>query len=150
MSGLLGLNEAYRHAGIRYRRSRVVTRARRSRRRVWRQAVLLLIFSDPKIFAWLRPAARWNPTLRELSESRVGAISGHPAVPADDLALPLFHPLAATVADVHPLGDRQARPWGNAIVHVGERRTVAGGKSIIDHGDAVHCFRWRSRAIPVS
>ena len=76
---------------------------------------------------------------RECSESRVGAISGHPAVPADDLALPLFHPLAATVADVHPFADRQVQPWGNAIVHVGEGRTVGGGKSIVHHNDAVHC-----------
>src|SRR5207249_12118897 len=45
-------------------------------------------------------------------ESRVAAIPRTPAVVADDLALPFFHPLAAALAVVLPLSRRGRRGGG--------------------------------------
>jgi len=50
------------------------------------------------------------------------------AIPADDLALLLFHPLAAALADVDPPDDAPA-PVDRAVIHAGQRRTVAPLKS---------------------
>src|SRR2546428_729642 len=71
----------------------------------------------------LHPREGPRPGRSEVSRSRIGAVPRTPTVVADDLALALFHPLAAALAEMHPLSAGGRRRDGCA--NDGRRRARA-------------------------
>src|SRR5438445_12148703 len=55
-----------------------------------------------------------RPGRSQVSRSRIGAVPRTPTVVANDLALALFHPLTAALAEMHPLSTGGRRRDGCA------------------------------------
>src|SRR5712692_648863 len=90
---------------------------------------------------WRNSASSHSEAIESQSskrESRITAIARKPAVPADDLALLLFHAGAAALAVVDPLDDATAAV-DRAIVHDGSVAPRRGRSQRIPAGQ-VH---WR-------